>query len=58
MQNTLSALFKFNLQLFNGGAAAPAAGGEGAAAEGAAQGNEDNLPKAETNRRSGSSRRL
>ena len=57
MRNTLSALFKFNLQLFNGGAAAPAAGGEGAAAEGAAQVSEDNLPKAETKGRSGGSRR-
>ena len=57
MRNITNALFKFNLQLFNGGAAAPAAGGEGAAAEGAAQGNEDNLPKAETKGRSGGSRR-
>lgn len=55
MQNTINALFKFNLQLFNGGAAG-AAGGEGAAAE-AAQGNENALPKADTNRRSGGSRR-
>ena len=56
MRNITNALFKFNLQLFNGGAAG-AAGGEGAAAEGAAQGNEDNLPKAETKGRSGGSRR-
>ena len=56
MQNTINALFKFNLQLFNGGAAG-AAGGEGAAAEGTAQGNENALPKADTNRRSGGSRR-
>ena len=55
MQNTINALFKFNLQLFNGGAAG-AAGGEGAAAE-ATQGNENALPKADTNRRSGGSRR-
>lgn len=54
MQNNLSALFKFNLQLFNGGAAG-AAGGDGAAA--AAQGNENALPKAETKGRSGGSRR-
>lgn len=57
MQNTINALFKFNLQLFNGGAAGAAAGGEGAAAEGTAQGNENALPKADTNRRSGGSRR-
>lgn len=56
MQNTINALLKFNLQLFNGGAAG-AAGGEGAAAEGTAQGNESALPKADTNRRSGGSRR-
>lgn len=56
MQNTINALFKFNLQLFNGGAAGAAAGGEGAAAE-AAQGSENALPKADTNRRSGGSRR-
>ena len=54
MQNTINALFKFNLQLFNGGAAG-AAGGDGAAA--AAQESENALPKAETNRRSGGSRR-
>ena len=54
MQNTINALFKFNLQLFNGGAAG-AAGGEGAAA--AAQVSENALPKAETNRSRGSSRR-
>ena len=57
MQNTLSALFKFNLQLFNGGAAGASAGGEGAAAEGTAQVSENALPKADTNRRSGGSRR-
>lgn len=56
MRNITNALFKFNLQLFNGGAAG-AAGGEGAAAEGAAQGNENALPKAETKGRSGGSRR-
>lgn len=56
MRNITNALFKFNLQLFNGGAAG-AAGGEGAAAEGAAQVSEDNLPKAETKGRSGGSRR-
>ena len=54
MQNTTNALFKFNLQLFNGGAAG-AAGGEGAAA--AAQVSENALPKADTNKRSGGSRR-
>ena len=54
MQNIINALFKFNLQLFNGGAAG-AAGGEGAAA--AEQGNENALPKAETKGRSGGSRR-
>ena len=56
MRNITNALFKFNLQLFNGGAAG-AAGGEGAAAEGTAQGNESALPKAETKGRSGGSRR-
>lgn len=56
MQNNINALFKFNLQLFNGGAAG-AAGGEGAAAEGTAQVSENALPKADTNRRSGGSRR-
>lgn len=54
MQNTTNALFKFNLQLFNGGAAG-AAGGDGAAA--AAQVSENALPKAETKGRSGGSRR-
>lgn len=55
MRNMTKALFELDLQLFNGGAAG-AAGGEGAAAE-AAQTSENALPKAETNRRSGSSRR-
>lgn len=54
MQNIIKAPFKFDLQLFNGGTAA--SGGEGAAAD-AGQVSENNLPKAETNRRSGSSRR-
>ena len=57
MQNIINALFKFDLQLFNGGAAGAAAGGEGAAAAETAQTSENALPKAETNRRSGSSRR-
>lgn len=56
MQNTINALFKFNLQLFNGGAAG-AAGGEGAAAEGTAQVSANALPKADTNRSHGGSRR-
>lgn len=55
MQNIIKAPFKFDLQLFNGGAAG-AAGGEGAAAD-AGQVSENNLPKAETQRRPGSSRR-
>ena len=57
MRNTTNELFKFNLQLFNGGAAGAAAGGDGAAAEGTAQVSENALPKADTNRRSGGSRR-
>lgn len=56
MQNTINALLKLDLQLFNGGAAG-AAGGEGAATEGTAQAGESALPKADTNRRSGGSRR-
>ena len=53
-------LLKLNLQLFNGAAGGAAAGGAasgGEAGEGAAQASESALPKAETNRSRGSSRR-
>lgn len=50
-------LLEIDLRLFDGAAAGAAAGGEGAAGEGASQGSQGTLPKAETNRRPGSSRR-
>lgn len=50
-------LLELDLQLFNGAAGGAAAGGDGAAGDGAAQASESALPKAETNRGRGSSRR-
>lgn len=55
MQNILK-MPEFDLQLFNGAAAGAAAGGEGASG-GGVQGTEGALSKADTNRRSGGSRR-
>lgn len=49
-------LLEINLRLFDGTAGA-SAGGEGAAAEGTAQSETSELPKADTKRRNGSSRR-
>lgn len=50
-------LFLFDLQLFNGGAAGAAAGGEGAAADGAAQTDGNALAKADIKGTRGGSRR-
>lgn len=58
MHNTTIELLDINLRLFDGAAGAGAAvGGEGAAADGAVQNDAGSLPKAETTRRNGSSRR-
>lgn len=50
-------LLEINLRLFDGTAGGASAGGEGAAAEGTAQSEASALPKADTHRRNGSSRR-
>lgn len=50
-------LLEIDLRLFDGTAGGASAGGEGAAAEGTAQSETSELPKADTKRRNGSSRR-